>query len=96
MVLLKHLDIISLLSSYGTYHNNKMNVFIHLIWVPLLDFTLIALLNHLQFSFLRDSFPFKNEENFLGFIVVSIFHMIYIFIDLPSGVIYFYFLYINI
>lgn len=77
--------IVSLLCDYGIFHKNIVNEWIHMIWVPILDFSLLGLLHH--FTFHWNPFEISNifEIN-LPLIIAILLNLVYITIELPSGV----------
>ena len=77
--------IISLLVSYGIYHRNKVNAFIHLVWVPLLVFSLLGLLHHFEFHWNPLNITKILEIN-VPFIIIVIENLVFIVIEIPSGV----------
>jgi len=77
--------IVSLLHSYGVFHRNTVNVWIHLIWVPILVFSSLGLLHHCTFHWN----PFELSKTFeinIPLIIAIILNLIYIAIEIPSGV----------
>lgn len=76
--------IVSLLCDYGVFHKNIVNEWIHMIWVPILDFSLLGLLHHFTFHY---SFGFSNIFEINIPLIIAIFlNLIYIAIEVPSGV----------
>lgn len=81
-------NLIKFFSSYGSYHNNIVNKLIHIICIPTIVFSLLALLQHATFHL----HLFSNNKVFeinVQLISVLLVTFVYMIIDLPSGVILF-------
>ncbi|CAD8198336.1 unnamed protein product [Paramecium pentaurelia] len=75
------IDIVNFYSSYGSYHNNKVNKAIHLICIPLILLSAVQIINH--YSFTIDTGCC--QLNF-GLITLFVLALVYMAVDLFSGI----------
>jgi uncharacterized membrane protein YGL010W len=69
-------------SQYGTYHTHRKNVLIHIIFVPILMFTIMALLSNIPLSSSSSSpSPYLN----LSTLVASTYALLYILMEPFAG-----------
>eukprot|EP00742_Colponemidia_sp_Colp-10_P001071 GILJ01001161.1.p1 GENE.GILJ01001161.1~~GILJ01001161.1.p1 ORF type:complete len:190 (-),score=22.74 GILJ01001161.1:119-688(-) len=83
-------DLVSHFASYGAYHNNKTNKIIHIIFVPMIVWSLILLLRLIPFESLL-SFPVSDEKDGFEFhwgaVVLAMLLLYYYALDFGVGLV---------
>jgi len=72
--------------AYARFHNNKVNKLIHILCIPILEFTIMAFFTHrfMLFSFQIKDFTIDIDITLASIIIVG---LLYIYMDRISGMI---------